>query len=116
MNLHAQLAEAAVEQFGERLTASPVLSQDALTLMLDTGTTLQVRFANAGEYSLRWRHGDAELGIDTAPLHAGLATFPNHLHVADGEVRADPVTRPGRAPWDNLQALLVMLLDGRPPG
>ena len=63
----------------------------------------------ADAYSLRWRVGDAELGIDTAPTHPALATRPNHLHRADGTIVADPLTRTAASPTANLAAVLRAL-------
>ena len=110
MNLTARLAEETVTHFGEHLTGAPQLTHDALVLELDSGVTLQARFASAAEYSIHWRLDAAELRIDTAPLHSGLASFPNHLHAADGSIQADPLTRPGQDPWENLQAVLRAIL------
>jgi hypothetical protein len=110
MTLHAQLVDAIVHHCGERLAQPPQLTQDALTLEFDSGMLMQLRFASAEEYSIHWRFGDRELRIDTAPLHPQLASFPNHLHDADGVVRADTLTQPGRAPWENLRAVLDSLL------
>jgi hypothetical protein len=110
MTIHTQLADAIVQHYGERLTQPPQLTQDALTLAFDSGLLVQLRFASAEEYSIHWSRGEQELRIDTAPLHPQLASFPNHLHDIDGTVRADMLTRPGRAPWENLRAVLDSLL------
>ena len=117
MNLHGLLADEVVNHFGERLTGAPQLTHDALTLELDSGVAVQARFASATEYSIHWRQDTAGLRIDTAPLHTGLASFPNHLHMPDGSVLADPLTRPGNDPWENLQAVLrAILQDPALPG
>lgn len=112
-NLHPMLADLVEREHAERLAVPPQLTQDALTLVLKNGAVLTVRYAADEAYSLRWRTGlgpDAvELGIDTAPLHPQLATFPNHLHGADGRIVADPLTRPQAAPADNLLAVLRAL-------
>lgn len=114
MNLHATLAAAIADDFAASLAAPPQLTQDALVLQLTNGVTLNVRYAAADAYSLRWQFGEgesaAELGIDTAPCHPDLATRPNHLHLADGRVVADPLTRPDAAPAANLAAVLRALL------
>ena len=110
MSLTARLAEETVTHFGEHLTGAPQLTHDALILELDSGVVLQARFASATEYSIHWRRDAAELRIDTAPLHGGLASFPNHLHAADGAILADPLTRPGNEPWQNLRAVLDAIL------
>jgi len=110
MSLTARLAEETVSHFGERLACAPQLTHDALVLELDSGVMLQARFASATEYSIHWRQDNAELRIDTAPLHSGLTSFPNHLHAADGSIQADPLTRPGQDPWENLQTVLRAIL------
>ncbi len=111
MSLLPELSESLVEHYGERLSGAPSLAQDALTASFDTGLSVELRFASSEEYSIRWRFEGWSLGIDTAPLHTGLATFPNHLHVADGTPRPDPLTQPGRAPWDNVRAVVERVLD-----
>jgi hypothetical protein len=112
-NLHPMLAELVEREQAERLAVPPQLTQDALTLVLRNGVVLTVRYAAQEAYSLRWRTGlgpeAVELGIDTAPLHPQLASFPNHLHCADGRIVADPLTRPQATPADNLRALLQAL-------
>lgn len=108
--LHLALKETIEQHFAADLAAPLTLLQDALQLQLRNGVVVELRFASTEEYSLAWLWGDAELRIDTAPLHHDLATFPNHLHDADGQLRADPLTQPGRAPWDNVRPLLAALL------
>lgn len=114
MLIHPELAQYLENECGAQLASPPQLSQDAITLNLRNGVTLTVRYAAADAYSLRWTLAEAdsgqELGIDTAPLHRDLATFPNHFHDADGKLRADPVTRCDASPQENLAALLKALL------
>lgn len=118
MNLHPTLAAALATDFATALASPPQLTQDALVLRLTNGVTLTVRYAAADAYSLRWQLGTAEpatepateLAIDTAPCHPELATRPNHLHLADGRVVADPLTRTDAAPADNVAAVLRALL------
>jgi hypothetical protein len=111
MSLHLELGAAVEANFGDALEGPLERKQDALIVRLKNGVTLEVRYAAPDAYSLRWSAGGAECGIDTAPLHSGLATFPNHFHDAAGRVLADPITRPGASPQDNLQRLLRALLD-----
>ena len=109
MSLHLELRERIEEAYGDSLDGEVRLTQDALLVLFDGGLAVELRYLDPREYSLQWAWGDAELRIDTAPLHGGLPTYPNHLHDADGRLRADPVTVPGRDPWKNVQALLDRL-------
>ncbi len=111
MNPLPEIADRLIERYGGRLHDAPALAHDALTATLDNGVALELRFAGAEEYSLRWQHDGRVFAIDTAPLHPELATFPNHLHAPDGGLHPDPLTQPGRAPWDNVRALVERVLD-----
>ncbi len=115
MTLHAELADRIIDHYGEQLADTPRQNYDALGLSFANGLRVEIRFATPEEYAIRWSSGGAESRIDTAPLHRGLDTFPNHLHCADGEVRADPYTTPGHPPWDNLKAVLDAILTNPPP-
>ncbi len=114
MSIHLELADAVRKRFAEHLAGPPELRQDALLLELANGVRLEVRYVAADAYSLRWQHGDVWRGIDTAPCHPGLGSYPNHFHAGDGSVRDDPVTRCGAEPRDNLLRLLAALLDESP--
>ena len=103
--LHAGLKEQIEQHYADRLSGEPQLMQDALIATFDTGLAVELRFAAPDEYALHWVWGEAELSIDTAPGNS-----PSHLHDEDGKVRPDPITRPGRAPWANVQALRDALL------
>ena len=111
MSLHLELGATIDTVFGDVLDSPAEQKQDAMIVRLKNGVTLHVRYAAADAYSLRWIHDDAESGIDTAPLHPDLATFPNHMHAADGRIVADPITRPDASPEDNLHRLIRALLD-----
>lgn len=111
MSLHLELGSAIEAAFGGDLECPVEQKQDALIIRLRNGVTLEVRYAAPDAYSLRWAYGDAESTIDTAPLHPGLATFPNHFHDAWGRVVADPISRPDAPPQDNLQNMIRALLD-----
>ncbi|MEO8653404.1 MAG: hypothetical protein ABI409_04705 [Ramlibacter sp.] len=109
--LHATLKEALDREFAAAMLEPAELCRDALLVRLRNEVTIELRMPNASEYSIGWRWGDAELRIDTAPLHCELATFPNHLHDSDGQVRADPLTDPRQEPWVNVRAVVVALLE-----
>lgn len=111
MNLHTWIGEQLITDFGERLADLPRQSHDAVEVRFDTGLAMQIRYPDPDEYSLRWQFRGRTLGIDTAPLHTDIETFPNHLHDREGCIVADPLTRPGRPAWENLQPLIARLLD-----
>ncbi len=111
MTLHTEFMDRIIEHYGERLADTPKQNYDALNVSFANGLHVEIRFAGAEEYSIKWNTGTAEFQIDTAPLHQGLDTFPNHLHRGDGEVRADPYTTPGDPPWSNVKAVLDAILD-----
>lgn len=113
MSLHLELGAAIETAFASALESPVEQKQDAMIVRLNNGLTLTVRYAAPDAYSMRWTHGDGnvEIGIDTAPLHRALATFPNHLHTADGGVTADPLTRPDASPEDNVRRLVRALID-----
>lgn len=111
MTLHLELKEQLEAAYPARLDGGVRLTQDALQAAFDNGVTLEVRYLNPAEYTLAWSWGDAELRVDTAPVHKGLGTYPNHLHDDDGQVLEDPLTRPGAPPWDNLKAVADALLE-----
>jgi len=115
MTLHATLADEIVSRFGEHLDGAPRIGQDALTLHFQNGLVLQARFASPEEYSIQWRAGDTEQRIDTAPLHPELASFPHHRHAADGTAGPDNLTQPGRAPLENLSAVIAAILSDPQP-
>lgn len=110
MSLHPELLAVVERDYADHLAAAPRLTQDALALTLTNGVVLTLHYAAADAYSLRWVVDGAELGIDTAPTHPDLETRPNHLHLADGRVVADPLTRPGGEPAINLAAVIDAVL------
>lgn len=110
MSTHLDLAAQIEEAFGEHLESPVDLKLDALIVQLDNGATLEARIAAPDAYAIAWAWGEAELRIDTAPLHPQLDTFPNHFHAADGSLQRDPLTRCGAAPWDNLRAVIDAIL------
>lgn len=114
MSLHLELHSAIADQFADRLSDGPTLTQDAIQVELENGIALTIRYADRDAYSLRWTRDGQQFGIDTAPLHRELKTFPNHYHDADGKPHADPITDPARAPTDNVSRLIATLLDEEP--
>lgn len=110
MSLHPALCDALTTRFASRLAAAPRLHLDALVLTLDNGVALTIRYAADDAYSLCWTHDGRHFGIDTAPLHRGLATFPNHYHDGDGRLLADPHTDPANPPAENVSRLIEALL------
>lgn len=108
--VHAMLQERIGAHYGHRLSEPVRLAQDALLVFFDSGLMLEARYFSQDEYALSWCWGEAELRIDTAPIHPDCATFPHHLHDDTGQLRADPVTRPGTPCWSNFSRLIDALL------
>ena len=111
MSQHLDLAAQIEEHFGPHLETPVDVKYDALIARFSNGVTLEARIATTDTYTIAWAWGEAELRIDTAPLHPELATRPNHLHAADGRLCADPLTRIDASPWDNLQHVITTILD-----
>lgn len=109
-SLHLMLKEQIESHYGDRFSEPLRLAQNALILSFDTGLLMEVRYFSSDEYVVSWSWGEAELRIDTAPIHRECPTFPNHLHRDDGAVHADPVTQPGTDCWANFSRLLDVLL------
>jgi hypothetical protein len=110
VSIHLELAALIEEEFSGHLDGPLERCQDALRLRLNNGVQLTIRYADPLAYSLRWEYEGLEAGIDTAPLHEGLATFPHHYHGVDGQVLPDPLTSPERSPADNLRRVLSALV------
>lgn len=112
MTLHLQLKEKIEAHFaGELGEEGVVVKQDALLVFLANGVVAELRYFDPGEYSLQWLWGDAEFRIDTAPVHRGLDTFPNHFHGTDGLAVADFVTVHGDEPWMNVRRFLDAVIE-----
>ncbi len=108
--VHAMLQEKLVEHYAHRLGEPVRLAQDALLVFFDSGLMVEARYFSADEYAISWCWGEAQLRIDTAPVHPDCATFPHHLHDDSGQLRADTVTRPGAPCWSNFSRLIDALL------
>ena len=110
MSLHFELKEQIDVHYMEQLEGETQLKQDALIAIFNTGLAVELRYLNPQEYSIQWAWGDAELRIDTAPLHKELATFPNHIHDAYNKLHPDTLTIYHGDPWDNIRSLIDKLL------
>ncbi|MHB9119558.1 MAG: toxin-antitoxin system TumE family protein [Burkholderiales bacterium] len=111
MNLHLELKDKLETAYGNGPLISIDLKQDALIAEFDTGVAIELRYLSQEEYSIAWVWGEAEFRIDTAPLHPHLNTYPNHLHDDSGNIVDDPLTSPSKAPWDNVQGLLGVIIN-----
>lgn len=108
--LHLILKEMLEEHYAQRMVEEVRLAQDALTLSFDTGLMMEVRYFSNEEYAINWSWGDAELRMDTAPLHLTCATFPLHVHDENGAVRAGPMADHSPDSWRIFSTLLDALL------
>jgi hypothetical protein len=110
ISLHLLLQERLEEVYGSRMSEPVRVAQDALLLAFDTGLMMEIRCFSADEFSIHWSWGEAELRLDTAPVHAGLPGYPLHLHGDDGTVVASPAGVHDADPWVTLSRLLDILL------
>jgi hypothetical protein len=108
--VHALLGEQLEAHYAHRLSEPVRLAQDALLVFFDTGLIVEARYFSADEYAIAWCWGEAELRIDTAPVHPDCASFPQHLHDDGGQLRADTITQPGAPCWSNFSRLIDALL------
>lgn len=108
--LHLIFKEILEEHYADRMVEPVRLAQDALTLSFDTGLMMEVRYFSDEAYSINWSWGDAELRMDTAPMHANCASFPLHVHDENGIVRSAPGAIPGLDGWRSFSGLLDTLL------
>ncbi len=112
VSVHLMLKGKIEEHYAHRLSEPVRLTHDALLLSFDTALMVEVRYFSCDEYSIGWVWGEAELRIDTAPVHAACcATFPHHLHDDTAVLRADTRTAPGASSWPNFRRLIDVLLD-----
>ncbi len=109
-SVHLMLKEQLEIHYIRRLSEPVRLAQDALILSFDSGLQMEVRYYSPEEYLFSWSWGEAELGIDTAPVHPACPTFPHHLHGDEGIILPDSVTLPGTDCWTNFSRLLDALL------
>lgn len=109
-SVHVMLQEQVEKHYGDRLSEPVRMAQDALIMSFDSGLLMEVRYFSIDEYMINWSWGEAELHIDTAPVHPECDTFPHHLHGDDGTIQADSVTLPGTDCWANFSRLLEILL------
>ncbi|HRP75721.1 MAG TPA: DUF6516 family protein [Rhodocyclaceae bacterium] len=110
MSLHLELAAMINDGFSSELQGPVECTQDAMIIRLANGVTLTVHYAAPDAYSMRWVHDGRIAGIDTAPLHRELQTFPNHLHRSNGKIAPDSVTNPDARPEDNMRGLIERLI------
>ena len=108
--LHVELKEAIEDAFAAQLAQPVELYRDALLVRLKNEVVLELRMADDAQYSIAWRWGDAQLRIDTAPLHPQLATAPRHLHDSEGRVRPDPLTLAGDDAWGTARRVIAAIV------
>lgn len=109
---HLRIRAMLDDEFSGALAAPVGATLDALEVRLANGVVLTLHAASPEQYSFSWHGGDPSRRaiLDTAPCHRAIAGHPAHLHHADGRVLADPVTRAGVDPVDNVRALVSELL------
>jgi hypothetical protein len=110
ISVHLMLKEQIEAAYATRLSEPVRLAADALLISFDTGLMMELRYISSEAFSVNWSWGEAELRLDTAPVHAGLPGFPRHLHRDDGSVVEDPMGGHGPDSWKALSRLLDTLL------
>lgn len=110
ISVHLMLQERLEETYASRLSEPVRLAQDALLVSFDTGLMMEVRYFSGEEFSVHWSWGEAELRIDTAPVHHGLQSFPRHVHADNGTVIDDRLAVHDADPWIAFSRLLEILL------
>jgi hypothetical protein len=110
ISVHLMLQERLEEAYGNRMSEPVRLAQDALLLAFDTGLMMEIRYFGSEEFCINWTWGEAELRMDTAPLHKDLPSYPLHVHRDDGTVVAAPSGMADADPWTALSRLLDVLL------
>lgn len=108
--MHLIFKEKLEQHYANRMTEPVRLAQDAMMLSFDTGLMMEVRHASNDAFSLIWNWGDAQLRMDTAPVHMGGATFSSHVHDEEGRVRASPIACSDTDGWHNFSNMLDILL------
>lgn len=108
--MHLIFKEKLEQHYANRMTEPVRLAQDAMMLSFDTGLMMEVRHASNDAFSLIWNWDEAELRMDTAPVHMHGATYPSHVHDKDGVVRASPIACAGTDAWHNFSGMLDILL------
>lgn len=110
VSMHLIFKEKLERHYADRMSEPVRLAQDALMLSFDTGLMMEVRYVSREEFSINWSWGDAELRMDTAPLHADCATFPAHVHDDSGTIKSGRMPDSGLDDWRNFSGLLDALL------
>lgn len=110
ISVHLLLQEQLEDRYGSRMSEPVRLAQDALLLSFDTGLMMEVRYFSGEEFSIHWSWGEAELRLDTAPVHAEVPGSPWHVHRDDGAIAACPAGVRDADPWRALARLLDILL------
>jgi hypothetical protein len=110
ISVHLMLQERIEEAYASRLSEPVRLAQDALLVSFDTGLMMELRYFSGEEFSLHWSWGEAELRIDTAPVHRDLQSFPRHVHTDGGIVTDDRLAVHDADPWIAFSRLLEILL------
>lgn len=112
--IHERLVELLNEEFGSCLAEEPKFFYDGVEVRLKNGLKLTFVYPREKEYAFSWSYGKETERIDTAPIHKGLKTYPNHYHTAKGETKEDPLTDPGKSPEENLKKVMDALLKRKP--
>ncbi|MHB8232568.1 MAG: toxin-antitoxin system TumE family protein [bacterium] len=101
------LADDINSKFSNVLQSPAEVKSDGLLLQFNDGSRLELHYPNKKEYSFNFLKGGKKLFIiDTAPIHNGLETFPNHVHDFEGKLIKDEITNINNEPVENIKNFL----------
>ena len=100
------LADGINSKFGNVLKSPAEVKSDGLLLQFKDGSRLELHYPNKKEYSFNFLRGGKTFIIDTAPVHNGLETFPNHIHNFEGKLTKDEITDINNEPVKNIENFL----------
>lgn len=96
-------------EYADRLSEQVRMAQDALLFGFDDGLAVELRYAGADAFSLRWMWRDREFRLYTSPVHEGAPGTP-FLQVEDGEAEPFTLGDAATGPRAWFTALLDLLL------
>ncbi len=110
VSIHKRLVKLLEERFMVQLVFPPELLYDGIRVKLFGNISLHIIYPTEDKYSLSWDIRGSSFRIDTAPLHHGLGTYPNHIHFSNEDIKDDPFTSINQTPEQNLEVIMRELI------